>query len=491
MTNGKPIRPHEGEALQEFADDLVNCVQTLKAMDYLSEINTQSVLAKIVDRLPTYLRNRWIREVRETRVKQSRSAGIKDLIVFVSAAAEEANDPVYCKHKDPSKFRDKGTWKNNKDRSFSVVTQPTNPVPKVHVCVMCGGNHSIFQCNEFRGLNVDSRLRFTRDKKLCFNCLQTGHRSDSCNLRRKCSVPGCDKKHTRFLHHPTASITRSVVPEEPRAVDQSATDDNPVETTSGLVEVEDRCMATGAGMTKVALPLVLVKVWSPDRTRYVDTYALLDNGSTTTFCTERLARSIGLEGKKDILTLSTLQQSGSRVETAVVSLDLTDFSEQNAVRLETVYIRQELPVKPQNGATADDVKMWSHLQDIELHDATVDKVELLIGQDCPEALMPLEVRYGDKHSLAPFAVKTVLGWTIQGPISKSSRQRAVVNFVSKDAELQQSVERFWRLDYGGNMADDTKGMSIEDRRALSVMEDSVKKVDGHYEIQTHTSKVTR
>ena len=46
VSDGRVIEAQDGEALQEFADDLRNCQHTLEAMGHLSEINTQRVLAK-------------------------------------------------------------------------------------------------------------------------------------------------------------------------------------------------------------------------------------------------------------------------------------------------------------------------------------------------------------------------------------------------------------------------------------------------------------
>ena len=62
-------------------------------MNYLHEINTQRVLANIVGSLPAYLQNR-LRQVSDIMVGQSREPKIRDV---VTAAADDANDPVYGK----------------------------------------------------------------------------------------------------------------------------------------------------------------------------------------------------------------------------------------------------------------------------------------------------------------------------------------------------------------------------------------------------------
>jgi len=119
-------------------------------MGHLSEINTQRVLAKIVGRLPLYLQNRWIREVRHLRVKRGHVAQIQDLVSFVAGAAEEANDPVYRRPRDAGRPKERGTSRHYKGQNFHVVIEPERPALKAVSCVMCGADHSIFQCTKFK-----------------------------------------------------------------------------------------------------------------------------------------------------------------------------------------------------------------------------------------------------------------------------------------------------------------------------------------------------
>ncbi len=55
-------------------------------------------------------------------------------------------------------------------------------------------------------------------------------------------------------------------------------------------------------------------------------------------------------------------------------------------------------------AIAADVLPWKHLQDIEVPEGSGSKVELLIGQDVPQTLIPLETRLGGSQE--PYAVHT-------------------------------------------------------------------------------------
>ena len=91
----------------------------------------------------------------------------------------------------------------------------------------------------------------------------------------------------------------------------------------------------------------------------------------------------------------------------------------------------------------------------------------------------LKVRTG--ASGAPYAVKTLLGWTLNGPLCVSSeRQKASVNFVHADTCLKQQVKQFWELEE--HLLSDDKAMSVNDKKAIKCCDESSRLVDGDYEM---------
>ena len=49
-------------------------------------------------------------------------------------------------------------------------------------------------------------------------------------------------------------------------------------------------------------------------------------------------------------------------------------------------------------------------------------------------------------------------------------------------QLQQQLEIFWKTDFGDSLVNNKKSMSIEDSQALTTMETTAVKVEGHYQI---------
>ena len=45
----------------------------------------------------------------------------------------------------------------------------------------CEQTHKIFKCGKLKKISVRERAELIKDRKLCFNCLRPGHRSEDCD----------------------------------------------------------------------------------------------------------------------------------------------------------------------------------------------------------------------------------------------------------------------------------------------------------------------
>ena len=73
-----------------------------------------------------------------------------------------------------------------------------------------------------------------------------------------------------------------------------------------------------------ALPIVPVKVRAKGNPGFIETYALLDNGSNSTFCSLSNLENLGFSGKKSRRTLTTMGTS-EEIDTLIVKdLEVSD-----------------------------------------------------------------------------------------------------------------------------------------------------------------------
>ncbi len=74
---------------------------------------------------------------------------------------------------------------------------------------------------------------------------------------------------------------------------------------------------------------------------------------------------------------------------------------------------------------------------------------VLIGSDCPHLITPIEpVRLGPPGG--PAAVRTRLGWTLQGPAQEVNQQTfptaMSLHKLAAQYELYSNVEKLWKMD---------------------------------------------
>ena len=83
----------------------------------------------------------------------------------------------------------------------------------------------------------------------------------------------------------------------------------------------------------------------------------------------------------------------------------------------------------------------------------------------------------------PYAIKTVLGWTINGPLGrKTSSQDHLVNLINANVQLNEQFRRYCDMEFNETKVYDERTMSQEDVKALDIMKDSAKIVNRHYQI---------
>ena len=329
---------------------------------------------------------------------------------------------------------------------------------------------ALFKCSKFVAMKLYDRLKYASDNKLCYNCLSVGHVSSKCRSGYTCQVPGCNKKHSKYLHRVKPAVRDTGNANAGVVSDTAVTADESVA----------QCTFTGAGAgTRIALPIVPVEVSTDQHDVIVSTYALLDSGSTNSFCSARLFDQLLVVGKKSLLSISTLDKANSVSEMESVSLKVTSVNTGAKVVLPVVYVRPQIHMSGLNAVKTADLTQWPHLSDITFPDVDLSQVSLLIGQDVPEALIPLEVSRGNTGD--PYAVRTLLGWCLNGPIGEQVSADACVNFLCSEQSLEEQVERFWKLEASEQQSDEL-ALSVSDRRAIAMWEQSIKLSGGHYEM---------
>ena len=134
-----------------------------------------------------------------------------------------------------------------------------------------------------------------------------------------------------------------------------------------------------------------------------------------------------VNGEQTTLSLTTLGKQNSTTECRVFKLEVFDLNTQNFVELPTVFLTPQLPVSKNSIPQQEDVSKYPYLKGIQLPGIDAH-IGLLIGNDVLKALEPKQVIASIDKGL--YAVKTILGWTLNGPLDRKGNIHHTVLLLS-------------------------------------------------------------
>lgn len=109
---------------------------------------------------------------------------------------------------ESDKASQKQTGKMPAKKSASANSVPA-AIGRRHVCEACSGEHQLYNCEDFKALNLRSRKDFVERRNLCTNCLKQGHAAANCYQGP------CIRCPSRPMHNsilcPTKDISKPVV----------------------------------------------------------------------------------------------------------------------------------------------------------------------------------------------------------------------------------------------------------------------------------------
>ena len=280
-------------------------------------------------------------------------------------------------------------------------------------CQMCQKNHDLDACLKYKQLQVDDKKKFLMKSKACFGCydvLSKEHGRRNCPKRRKCSfaksnIPLGYTDCCQRKGHLKKKMTTIFV--------QCHWEMRRRKTVKA-------CALTVAHTEVISMCMIPVKVKYKDSNSVYITLAMLDNCSQGCFINSSLVKNLRIKGNKTSVSVKTL--TGERTHTSFpvdgLRVSRTSGLDVEWINIPKAYTNVDLLVDSSEIATPEKIKKWKYLQEISEESSQSDygKVELLVGANCPRALAPVQVIAS--RDGGPYAMKTVLGWCIVGPIAQ-------------------------------------------------------------------------
>ncbi|KRZ66280.1 hypothetical protein T10_12582 [Trichinella papuae] len=387
------FRPVSGSGTQALIDEIqrhLRCLSALgKGLSTGEMTASEAFLPMLKERFPEEIRLAW-----DIRVQSA--SGVKgDLREFLEfaqvrtaarLAAAATSDGGRLVKRDESEQHEPGSGRQERHRTPQTEQRAgkanTTVLHMVVIssCPICDGGHDIATCEKFLKAEVHTRSLMAARCKLCFRCLQSGHRAKACKVGRKCTVSGCRGSYHRLLHR-----SQSPSPDQ----------------TPDALKSRGCMLIAGGGAKQVRLQSVRARAVGKDG-RCMVVQCLLDPGS-----------------QSSIRMWLTLWDSPARMKVRRVEFHLESVDPSQS---RTRYPIQALVLPKICGKIRQaSVKLsqWPHLSNPPIADQCEEQtltIDVLIGLDHYFNLVGGDVRRGSTGG--PVEIHSQLGWFFCGQTNR-------------------------------------------------------------------------
>ncbi|XP_043862794.1 uncharacterized protein LOC120457848 isoform X2 [Drosophila santomea] len=500
----QPISEHNLAKIIPFATRVSNLAAFLQSAKAEQHLGNPTLMEELVAKLPMSKRVDWARHA-------ATIAPFPTVVHFSAWLQEYAN--VVCTVLDVE-----GKEPRRRLLHASVNHNECDQQNDRHGgCPICGGQHGILNCREFIGASPQERWSNVKRHRLCFKCLRSGHTARSCYTQGECQINGCRREHHRLLHgadeerrplqqggfrrhegnqqpavsrrSPARDQERNQQPavsrrspardqernRQPAAPSNSLERGAPREAGTPMQRNLSCVDAEGGRLLFRILPVTLYGAG-----REVDTYALLDEGSSVTMIDDELRKDLGVQGERRQLNIQWFGGKATREPTNVVSLKISGVGKPTRHVLKNVYAVSNLSL-PMQTLSRRDVQGVHRDARLPMKPYSNVAPKLLIGLDHGHLGLPFRTRRFAREG--PYAAATELGWVVFGPVSgqpTTPSPRSCLLAVSVDDAMEKMVEDYFDMENFGVKHAPPVAAS-DDVRAQRILEDTTVKVGRRYQ----------
>ena len=314
-----PLKMHNSDNIINYSAAISSLVGFFKSLSYDADLKSASLLNQAVQKLPPNMKESWSHfTVKPTLLDfndwRKEKAEANDLMKQRETKAKpEENCTLVTKTKTASKV-----FASNSQQRESKKQMPSYSTNTYSRCIVCKGNHRLWECRVFKEETSTQRAKLVADKKLCFLCLRDKHTFRKCPQPRKCRAEGCNSSHNTLLHgadrvFPTKQSTNSDTTQPSGNTGQSkaTVSQQPSNKTTTMSYVTD------------FKGLVQVTEFQLVNSSGVDTKALVlcDTACGNSWAVGSLANRLGLHGKALKLIIKGINNE-EVVDTRVVEVTM-------------------------------------------------------------------------------------------------------------------------------------------------------------------------
>ena len=281
-----------------------------------------------------------------------------------------------------------------------------NPSSSVVNCEYCHNKkHPLFRCFKFANTSYEDKIKYVKEKELCFKCLRSGHMVKECSLTIACEF--CDSPydttHNRLLHKDQQKVAM---------------------TSYGMVMKSNR---QRIGSRPFSSACVVLHLKCPQTGKVHAINALADTGASDFLIDTSVADRLKLRGSNCQFTV--LGHGGHESVHNCITGGIKAINPETKAEYSMSYYAYDGPCEGMFPEDWSQLKYnWPHLKDLDIPSPVKGRhIEAIIGCKYLALFEPdnQETIYKGPNIDDPVAKKAPLGWVVAGKTSASAQGSAM------------------------------------------------------------------
>ena len=414
LENWPNIGATDGKQLRKYADFLSQIKGAMISVPKLKALNDSDEIEKIAKVLPRWMKTKWVNLSRQLERNEDREADFHDYHSLINEQAEIQNTPLMANDRTPEKTRDDNKRRGKAIQHTTLTTATTDK--SVKHCAYCEkDNHDTASCFKLIAMSHRDTIEVFKKKRLCFSCAQPHHMTSQCKDKAKCRK--CKGDDLQCLHKSAQDWEETKVnkgKQEPKTVGEQKPPSDTKEKISNA--------ADSSGTTELLNMVVPVYISAANASDKILAYAVLDNGSDSTYIAKDIAKRLKPPSVSEQITVTTLNgKKTSHLSKYKIVVDCFEGAPDGQDHRIEAYEQDVIPCNRMQIPTskiASSIPLFKEISQL-LPPKLDAPIGLLIGRDFAHLLAPHETIIGKENE--PFALKTVLGWTLCGGNNEHQR----------------------------------------------------------------------
>ncbi|KAL7742127.1 hypothetical protein ACLKA6_018370 [Drosophila palustris] len=399
----------------------------MKASKLDAHLNNPTLLQELIEKMGSDMMLNWA-----IHSKSVSCPNLQDLADWLFELAEAA-----CRVSTPNiaPIANKGGTRRASLNTHAAARGEDQPRAQ---CILCEEAHCLTACVAFKRMPVVARLEVVKNNQICAQCLK--RHKGSCWTKRCCTVNGCNERHSSLLHVDQEAPTTSVLHSHRK-------------TSSSTTETFFR----------------IVPVTLHGKSKSIDVYAFMDDGSTLTLMEESVANELDERGTASPLCIAwTGEVRRNEPQSRRLNLKISKQCQGAKVfQLKDVHTVKSLGMSAETMEAEKTKMLYPHLKGLPLPSYVKVVPQIIIGVNNPNLISSLKIREGKWQQ--PIAAKTRLGWTVYGG-SRRSEGRLHLHKCQCDQDLHELVKRNMLSE---NSVTQKATTTPEEKRAVQILENTI------------------